>query len=513
MTSRSAPDADVATQRYGFWIGLVGAAVLLTLSQPVASALGLQPPAVRVLAITFLIGTWWVSEALPIGATSLVPLAAFPLFGIASAKETSPGYAAPVVLLLLGGFLLALAVERSGAHRRLALHVLLSVGTSPRRLVLGFAVAAGLLSMWISNTATSLIMMPVALAIADRARPEAVAARGAESETPEAIDGADAHRFALAVLLATAYGASIGGMGTPVGTPPNLIAIAALERTFGADAPVSFLTWMGVAAPAIALIIPACALLLTRVSPGVPATLPLGARQILQQELQDMGPWRPSEVRAISVFGLAAVLWITRPDFPLGGGVEIAGWASRLGLEGTHDSTVAMLAAVLAFAIPSGEPDGSRLLPWQTAVKVPWGLVLLFGGGIALSVGFDRTGLSQALGEGLAELGSVSWVLFVAVVCLACTFGTEVISNTALANIAMPIFAATAGVLERDPRALLVPAAMACSCAFMMPTATGPNAIVFGSGRIRIVEMVKAGFLVNLVAWAFIVICALLSYR
>jgi len=302
-------------------------------------------------------------------------------------------------------------------------------------------------------------------------------------------------------------------MGTPVGTPPNLIAMAALARTFPQGPEVTFLTWIAVAGPAIVAVVPVTWWMLTRVYPRVPVGLELGARPVLEAELRKLGPWRTAEVRSLGVFGMAALLWITRSDLALGGGVEVAGWASRLGLEGTHDSTVAMAAALLAFAMPSGESDGSRLLPWSTAVRVPWGLVLLFGGGIALAVGFERTGLSQALGEGLAQLGQASWPLFVAAVCFGCTFGTEIISNTALANIAMPIFAATAQTLGQDPRALLVPAAMACSCAFMMPTATGPNAIVFGSGRLRIVEMIRAGFFVNLAAWVLIVAFALLSYR
>jgi sodium-dependent dicarboxylate transporter 2/3/5 len=498
-------EASTPAARWGFWGGLVVALAVGCASPWLGPALGLEPAAGRMLAVTLWVGIWWVTEAFPIGATSLLPLAAFPVFGIASAAETSPSYAAPVVMLLLGGFLLALTVERSGAHRRLALLVLLTLGTSPRRLVLGFAVAAGLLSMWISNTATTLIMMPVALAVADRAAP-------ADADRAPEQAGA-ARRFGLAVLLGTAYGASVGGMGTPVGTPPNLIAMAALARTFPQGPEVTFLTWIGVAGPGIVAVIPVTWWMLTRVYPKVPVGLELGARPVLEAELRQLGPWRTAEVRSLGVFGVAALLWITRSDLALGGGVEVAGWASRLGLEGTHDSTVAMAAALLAFAMPSGESDGSRLLPWSTAVRVPWGLVLLFGGGIALAVGFERTGLSQALGEGLAQLGQASWPLFVAAVCFGCTFGTEIISNTALANIAMPIFAATAQTLGQDPRALLVPAAMACSCAFMMPTATGPNAIVFGSGRLRIVEMIRAGFFVNLAAWVLIVAFALLSYR
>jgi sodium-dependent dicarboxylate transporter 2/3/5 len=456
---------------------------------------GLSPAALRLLAVVWVMGVWWVTEALPMGATALVPAATFPLLGVAEASPTCQAYMKPIIMLLLGGFLLALAVERSGAHRRLALHVLLALGTSPRRLVLGFAVAAAALSMWISNTATALIMMPIAAAIADRAGSRA---------------------FAVGALLAVAYGASVGGMATPVGTPPNLIAISALED---AGLPsVSFIGWAATALPAVVVIVPLVGLILTRVAPGVPAQLEFGAAALLRSELASLGRWRPSELRSVGVFALTALLWVTRPDLRLGEGWIFPGWATRLGLVGTHDGTVAMLGALLAFSLPAGEGTdeatglSERLLPWQTALRAPWGLVLLFGGGVALSLGFASTGLSAFVGQRLAESAGASWAGFIAVVCLTCTFGTEIISNTALANIAMPILAATAEAAGREPRALLLPAAMACSCAFMMPMATGPNAIVFGSGRLRILDMARAGLWANLTAWAVIVVAALLSY-
>lgn len=444
----------------------------------------------RVVGITLIVGIWWVTEALPLGASALVPAALFPFFGIASAKQLSPAYMSPFILLLLGGFLLALAVEKSGVHRRLALYVLLIVGTSPRRLILGFALAAAGLSMWISNTATTLIMMPVGIAVADRAKRNATPAQAAA--------------FAIAVLLGTGYGASVGGMGTPVGTPPNLIAMGAMDEVFHGDPGLTFVGWAWRAAPAVLLIIPIVWLMLTRVYPKVPADLDLGAGGLIREELDALGPWRPSERRSLAVFGVAAVLWVSRPDIQLGELGTIAGWASRLGIEGVHDGTIAILAAVLAFATPSGERKNDPLLDWHTAVKVPWGLVLLFGGGIAISKGFALTGLSKFVGDALASTASGSPYVFLGVTTLTATFGTEIISNTALANITMPILAATAKAAGSDPRLLMVPVALACSCAFMMPAATGPNAIVFGTGRIRISQMVKAGFLTNWLAWAVI---------
>lgn len=494
--------SEVASKlnRVGFWLGLgVGTAVvLLSLSGDLPE--GLSPAGIRLLGVTILVGTWWITEALPLGATALVPLAAFPLLDVMAAKKVAPAYASPLILLLLGGFLLARTVENAGVHRRLALKVLLLVGTSPRRLVLGFGIAAAVLSMWISNTATTLIMMPIAIAIADRA-----AERSADaSDSPQ--------RFTLAVLLGTAYSASVGGMGTPVGTPPNLVAMAAMTQTFPEAEPLTFVTWARGALPVVVIVVPVVWLMLTRVYPKVPSTLDLGSDTIIRDELERLGPWRSSEIRSLAVFGLAAVLWVTRPDLRLGDDLTIPGWATLLGLKGTHDSTVAMLCACIAFALPSGEPHGERLLTWHNAVQVPWALVLLFGGGVALSKGFDATGLSAFLGTKLATLADRSAPLFVAVAALAATFGTEIVSNTALSTIAMPILAGTAREASLDPRMLLVPTALACSCAFMMPAATGPNAIVFGTGRVRIGEMVKAGFLTNWLAWLVIVVVGLLTY-
>ncbi|MCA9553007.1 MAG: SLC13/DASS family transporter [Myxococcales bacterium] len=490
-----ADDTSVVS-RLGFWLGLVLGLGVVLFAPSLPRPEGLSVAAVRLVGVTFVVGLWWVTEALPLGATALIPAAAFPFLSIASAKEVSGAYMSPFIMLLLGGFLLALAVERAGVHRRLSLYVLLGVGTSPRRLVLGFTVASALLSMWISNTATTLIMMPIALAILERAE--------------AAADPAQAHAFGLAVLLGTGYGASVGGMGTPVGTPPNLIAMGAMDAVFHGQPGLTFVGWAWRAAPAVIIIVPIVWLLLTRLYPRVPSDLRLGAGSVIQAELNALGPWRPSEIRALAVFGLAALLWVTRPDLELGELGKIEGWGSRLGLKGVHDGTIAIMAALIAFALPSGEVKGERLLPWATAVRVPWGLVLLFGGGIAISTGFEATGLSTYLGGYLGRMAGDSPYGFMAATTLTATFGTEIISNTALANITMPILAATAKAAGTDPRLLMVPVALACSCAFMMPAATGPNAIVFGTGRIRIPEMVKAGFFTNWAAWAVIFVIAVL---
>ncbi|MEE2903742.1 MAG: SLC13 family permease [Myxococcota bacterium] len=488
----------MTASRIGFWTGLVFGLFFIVFASVLPRPDGLSVEAFRALGVTIIVGVWWVTEALPLGATALIPAASFPLLGIATAKQIAPSYASSFILLLLGGFLLALAVERSGVHRRIALHVLLLVGTSPSRLVLGFAVATAAMSMWISNTASTLIMMPIVLAIVDRAL---------EAE------GEEARPFVLAVLLGMGYGASIGGMGTPIGTPPNVIAMAALEELYPQGPELSFLSWASIAIPIVCLLVPVMWFVLTRIALKIPDQLNLGAAPMIREELKRLGPWRSIEKRALSVFGLAAFFWMTRKGFSLGDGVSIPGWASLFGLgKAPDDGTVAMFAAVIAFSLPSGEPDRSKLLPWATAVKVPWDLVLLFGGGIALAKGFTLTGLSEWLGSQLALLGDSSQAVFVGSAALAATFGTEVISNTALSNIAMPILALTAQKIQIDPRVLLVPCALACSCAFMMPAATGPNAIIFGTGRIRIWDMVRVGFWINLIAWGVITSVSLFVY-
>ena len=488
-------ETPTTVNRVGLWAGIVAALFVLLLSITVEPPEGLTPAGMRLIAMTLLMAIWWMTEAIPLGATGLVPIAFFPLLNVVSVKQLAPGYANPVVLLLLGGFLLATAVERSGVHKRLALHTLLLVGTSPRRLVLGFGIASAALSMWIANTSTTLIMIPVAMALVDRAL--------------ERARGEDARRFGVAVMLVCAYGASIGGMGTPIGTPPNLLAIGAMRVAFPERDPLTFVTWFAAALPVVVVMVPVLWMMLTRVYPRVPASLDLGEGGLVRQELAALGPWRPSEIRALGVFAVTALLWVTRPDTAISPELRIPGWASLLGVKGTDDAMVAMLAAVVAFALPAG--DGERLLPWRSAAKAPWGLVLLFGGGVALSEAFQATGLSEWLGAKLSALAD-SPAMFMAISALAATFVTEIMSNTALATILMPILASAAKAAQLDPRMLLMPTALACSCAFMLPAATGPNAIVFGTGRMRIGDMVRAGFLLNMLGWLVIVLVALITY-
>ncbi|MEX2963246.1 DASS family sodium-coupled anion symporter [Microbulbifer sp. TYP-18] len=409
-------------------------------------------------AITLLTVIWWVTEALPIPATSLVPFVLLPLFGVADHKLVASALGSHVILLLMGAFMLSKALENSGAHERLALYMLKLVGVSSgRRLVLGFMLASGLLSMWISNTATTLMMLPIALAILSRV---------------------DNHRLTVALILGIAYAASLGGVGTPIGTPPNVIFMGIYEEVTGRE--FSFVNWLGIGLPVVLVTLPLMALWLTR-----------SIRLDKSIEPPQVGDWRPEERRTLAVFALAILCWVTRKE-PFGG------WSGLFGVEGAGDGTVALGAVVLMFMVPNGR--GGRLLDWQSAERVPWGMLLLFAGGIAIAKGFQASGLSDMMGAGLAFLTAMPLWLMLVLLCLSVTFLTEITSNTATATLLMPILAVAAESAGLDPMVLMIPAAMCASCAFMLPVATAPNAIAYGTGKVKIQEMVREGVVLSVLA-------------
>ena len=422
-----------------------------------------------VLAITTLVVCWWILEPIPLAATSFIPIIALPLSGVLDQAAVSQAYGNPVILLLLGGFILSTALAKSGTHRRIALSMvrLFGVGSS-RRLVFGFMAASALLSMWISNTATTLMMLPIALAVLERTRDE---------------------KLAIPLLLGIAYASSIGGIGTPIGTPPNLIFRGVYEELFNAE--VGFLKWMSIALPVVLLLVPVAALWLCR---------NLGKGE--GAEIEASGAWRPEEKRLACVFGVTVLLWVTRTE-PFGG------WSALLGLPYTNDAMVALFACVLLFIVPNGQ--GGRLLDWETAEKIPWGTLILFASGIALAKGFEVSGVSAAMGNALSVLGDVAPYLIVLAICLGVTFLTEATSNTATTTLLMPIMGATAVAVSADPLLFMIPAAMSASCAFMLPVATAPNVIMFSTGRVPIARMVREGVVLNFVGAAVIsVMCYLL---
>ena len=453
----------MGASRRAAWLGL---GLALAAAVGIGGRLaGLEAPAAWTAAVTALCATWWVTEPIPIPATSLVPFAALPLGGVLDHKAVATAYGHTLILLLMGGFMLSVAMERSGAHRRLAVGLVRAVGGADRhrRLVFGFMVATALSSMWISNTATVLMMLPVAIAVLEAEREGRPGPRPLERP----------------LLLGMAYAASIGGMGTPVGTPPNVIFMGVYRETTGVE--LSFLDWMRVGVPVVLVMVPVAWWLLTR---RLETTRPI--------PLPEQPPWTAYERRVLAVFAITALLWVTRTA-PAGG------WTGLLGLKGIGDSTVALAAVVAMFLIPNGE--GGPLLDWEGAGGIPWGLLLLFGGGIALARGFEASGLSEALGRFLAEdLGIAGWplVLMVLGIALVVTFLTEVTSNTATTTLLMPVLAAAGMAAAIDPARLMVPAALSASCAFMLPVATAPNAVVFGTGRVTTRQMAREGFLLNL---------------
>ena len=420
-------------------------------------------------AVAVICAVWWIFEPIPIPATSLIPLATLPIIGVLTPAQVGESYGSPLVLLLMGGFILSTAMEKSGAHRRVALGMVnLFGGNSSRRLVFGFMAAAAVLSMWISNTATTLMLLPVALAVIERS---------------------DDDNLPIPLLLGIAYAASVGGIGTPIGTPPNLVFREIYQQNTGIE--IGFLTWMSWGLPVVLIFVPIIALWLTR-----------RLNHQGQVDMPKVGAWQTEERRVFIVFAFTALAWITRSQ-PFGG------WKTWLDVPGANDASVALLAVVAMFLIPNGK--GSRLLDWETAGRIPWGMLILFGGGIAIAKAFVVSGMSAALGSALAGIAGWPILAMMAVICLCITFLTEMTSNTATTTLMMPILAAGAIAAGIAPEALMVPAAMSASCAFMLPVATAPNTIVFSTGRFTTRLMAREGLVLNFVGVILIsVMCYLL---
>ncbi len=401
--------------------------------------------------------TWWIFEPIPIPATSLIPIIVLPAFGVITPAQLGEAIGSPIILLLMGGFFLSTALTRSGAHRRIAIMIVRRIGLRPRYIVIGFMIAAATLSMWISNVATTLMLVPIAMA---------------------AIEDNDSPEFRTILLLAVAYAASIGGIGTPIGTTPNLIFLQVLESV-GGDTP-GFLEWMSWTLPIVVVMLPLTAWWLTRNLVDTDTS-----------HIPALGPWRPEEIRTLSIFGLTALAWVFRQE-PFGG------WTALVGLPTINDASIALGAVLIMFLVPNGKGNNQRLLDWKTAEAVPWGTLILFAGGMALAKGFTVSGLDQLIGASLGFFATLPPPVLVFGLCLAVTFLTEVTSNTATTALLMPVLAAVAVGSDLPPALLMAPAAISASFAFMLPVATGPNAIVYGSGHISTRRMAREGFVLNL---------------
>lgn len=466
-------------QRYGLILGPVVFTVLLLL--PVPEALGVA--GWRTAAVATLMAIWWMTEAIPIPATALLPLGLFPALGVLSPAAASAPYANDVIFLFMGGFLLAVTMEKWGLHKRIALEIMAFVGTSPNRLVLGFMLATAFLSMWISNTATAAMMLPIAIAVGEMFRPQ-------DREGP--------YEFGIALMLGVAYAASIGGVATLIGTPPNAVLAGAASEIL--DYEIGFVQWMGVGLPIAAILLPIAWLLLTHVL-YPPGELVGDAASIVDGERMGLGAASRGEKITAVVFVLTAFAWVFRSEKSFGD-VTVPGlvtWAP-----GIADSTIAMVAATLLFVIPVNWRKAEFALDWKTARRIPWGILVLFGGGLSLARAMADSGLAAWIGGVVAALGSVPAIVIVAAVAMLVIFLTEVTSNTATATMAMPVMAGAAVGLGIDPLLPMTAAALGASMAFMMPVATPPNAIVFASGYLTIPQMARAGFWLNWIAIALI---------
>ena len=433
---------------------------------------GMPAEAWRLVALAAWMIVWWLSEAVPIPATALLPLVLMPLYAVQEIDAVAPAYADPLIFLFLGGFMLAAAMQKSGLHRRIALGIVARVGTGPDRIILGFMLATAFLSMWVSNTATAIMMYAVGLSVVDFV----------ERETK---DAALVRRFGVALMLGIAYSASIGGVGTLIGTPPNAFLASFLSDSY--DIEVGFFTWMLFGVPIVAVMLPAAWLLLTRVL--FPArTIEIGdASGVVARELEALGTMSPAEKVVAVVFAGAALGWIFRVPLADATGLPI------------DDTTIALIAAILLFALPVSRAGGSFALDWAAAVRIPWGVLLLFGGGLALAGAFKTTGLAQWIGEAVAGF-DVSTLVLILLVTAAIVYLTEITSNTASTATFLPILGAIAVGLGLDPRLLVIPVAVGASMAFMMPVATPPNAIVFAYAPLTIADMIRAGFWLNIIA-------------
>ena len=456
----------------GLWLGL--GAFLLLLIFPVDPG---NAPASRLAAVALLMAIWWVTDAIPLFATALMPLVLYPLLGIMSGHDTAPIYFNSTIVLFLGGFMIALTMEKWDLHRRIALNIIHAVGGGPARIVLGFMVAAAFLSMWISNTATAVMMVPIGLAICLQIESEA----GREG----------AKHLSVGLMLGIAYGCTVGGLTTLVGTPPNLSFVRIFQILFP-DAPaIAFGQWLIMAFPVGLIMLIVSWFLITHVLHRVPEGVTID-HKVVERERQGLG--------AIS-FEERAVLGVFRVDLELGF-LTVPGW-SRLLPDAAliDDGTVAITMASILFFIPARNPkDGAtRVMGPDVIPRLPWNIVLLFGGGFALAAGFQETGLAQLIGNQFEVLGSLPVFMMILLVCVSLTFLTEFTSNTATTEMILPILASVAVVTGTHPLVLMIPATLSASCAFMMPVATPPNAIVFGSDRITVGEMARAGIFLNLI--------------
>ena len=459
-----------AYKKKGFTIGLIVFVLMLFMPAPD----GLTENAWKVAAIVTLMAIWWATEAIPVPVTALLPLALFPLFQITSFKSAALPYANPNIYLFLGGFMLAIAIERSGLHKRMALKMILAAGSSGMKLIGGFMLVAALISMFVMNTSTTLMLLPIGLAVCS-----------VVATTIPGLNDQDKKFFDTALMLGIAYAATIGGMSTLVGTAPNIVFSAFMLETYGVE--ISMIDWMTLGVPLAAVMLISAWIILTKYVFPISFITSNDTKKHLHRMLDDLGPLSKDELKISVIFGLTALAWIFRKGLD---NFEL--------LSGLTDAGIAIISAILLFMIPSSN-NKDDLLNWDSSNKLPWGLLILFGGGLSIASQINSTGLGVWIGEGLSILGTVPPIMLIFFVAALIIFLTEITSNVATTSTFLPVFGAVAIGLGILPVSLSVPVCLAASCAFMLPVATPPNAIVYGSGKFTIATMMKAGFLLNII--------------
>lgn len=465
--------------------GLILGPLLFALTMLFFSPEGLSADGRAVLAVTLWVATWWVTEAIPIPAASLLPIILLPLTGAAEGGDVTAAYGDPIVFLFLGGFFIATAMEKWNLHKRIALSIISLIGTNMSKITLGFMMATGFLSMWVSNTAAVMMMIPIGTAIIYQVSQAVQTSKDASAD--------DYRNFEKSIILAIGYAGTIGGLGTLIGTPPNIILAATVNKLF--DVQISFAGWMAFATPVTAILLVSIWLYITKIAFPVKLKELPGGKQLIHEEKLKLGKITFEEKFVLAVFLFAAFMWITRTFL----------WENVLGIKTLSDTMIAIIAAVLLFLIPTVNQKG-RLLAWDSAKDIPWGILLLFGGGLAIAGGFIETGLAEWMGTQLTVMQGVHFILIILLSSALVLALTEFTSNTATATMILPVLASLALAINVHPYALMVPAAMAANCAFMLPVGTPPNAIIFATGKIKIIEMIRAGFWVNLFVLILIVL-------
>ncbi len=471
-------------KQMGLWLG---PALFLLMLLTVGSQDAMPREAWLVAGVGVWMATWWSTEAIPVAATAFIPLVSFPLLQVMPVKAVAQSYAHPTIFLFMGAFVLALAVEKWSLHRRIALTVLSRTGTDGRKLILGFMVAAALLSMWMTNTSTAMMLLPIAGSVAAMVAEKAVGASVEEKR-----------RFQVALLLALAYATTIGGMSTIIGTPPNVLLAGFIEETYGLE--IAFFDWMLIGLPLALVLLPLGWIVLTRVAFHVDVPASPEAATVISGMRREMGTMTSPERRVGLLFLAVVLLWMSRK------------WLNDApGLEGLSDAGIVMAAALLLFVIPAEKTSANRLMEWEDVARLPWGVLILFGGGLALAAQVSSSGLAVWLGESLLPVANLGTLVLIVAAAGLVVFLTELTSNLATTATFLPVIAAIAAQSGIEPLVLCVPVTLAASCAFMLPVATPPNAIVFSSGVLTIPEMVRAGFFMNLVALVVLTLLATLA--